>query len=129
MIGNFPAVSNFNRLFLELNRFVCNSLPVLPDHCWELMAILERNLFSVQIQLISGSLCLRGSFSNIISHNHFLTSGTEIVIFKQTLLHKHSVLQHCGFIEHLGSLKLNYSVVVSHTETWDLRRLYDIYDT
>ena len=24
MIGNFPAVSNFNRLFLKLNRFICN---------------------------------------------------------------------------------------------------------
>ena len=32
MIGNFPAVLNFNRLFLKLNRFVCNELPVLPDH-------------------------------------------------------------------------------------------------
>ena len=33
MIGNFPAVLNFNRLFLKLNRFICNLLPVLPDHC------------------------------------------------------------------------------------------------
>ena len=32
MIGNFPAVLNFNRLFLKLNRFICNQLPVLPDH-------------------------------------------------------------------------------------------------
>ena len=24
MIGNFPAVLNFNRLFLKLNRFICN---------------------------------------------------------------------------------------------------------
>ena len=32
MIGNFPAVVNFNRLFLKLNRFICNKLPVLPDH-------------------------------------------------------------------------------------------------
>ena len=24
MIGNFPEVSNFNRLFLKLNRFICN---------------------------------------------------------------------------------------------------------
>ena len=32
MIGNFPAVLNFNRLFLELNRFICNYLPVLSDH-------------------------------------------------------------------------------------------------
>ena len=33
MIGNFPAVLNFNQLFLKLNRFICNQLPVLPDHC------------------------------------------------------------------------------------------------
>ena len=32
MIGNFPAVFNFNRLFLKLNKFVCNKLPVLADH-------------------------------------------------------------------------------------------------
>ena len=31
MIGNFPAVSNFNWLFLKLYRFICNQLPVLPD--------------------------------------------------------------------------------------------------
>ena len=24
MIGNFPAVSNFNRLFLKINRFICS---------------------------------------------------------------------------------------------------------
>ena len=24
MIGNFPVVVNFNRLFLKLNRFICN---------------------------------------------------------------------------------------------------------
>ena len=24
MIGDFPAVLNFNRLFLKLNRFICN---------------------------------------------------------------------------------------------------------
>ena len=32
MLGHFPAVLNFNRLFLKLIRFVCNQLPVLPDH-------------------------------------------------------------------------------------------------
>ena len=32
IIGDFPAVLNFNRLFLKLNRFICNQLPVLPDH-------------------------------------------------------------------------------------------------
>ena len=24
MIGNYPTVLNFNRLFLKLNRFICN---------------------------------------------------------------------------------------------------------
>ena len=28
MIGNFPAVLNFNQLFLKLNQFICNQLPV-----------------------------------------------------------------------------------------------------
>ena len=31
MTGKFPAVLNLNRLFLKLNRFICNYLPVLPD--------------------------------------------------------------------------------------------------
>ena len=31
MIGDFPAVLNFNRLYLKLNRFICTQLPVLPD--------------------------------------------------------------------------------------------------
>ena len=31
MIGNLLIVLNFNRLFLKLNRFICNQLPVLPD--------------------------------------------------------------------------------------------------
>ena len=32
MIGNFPALLNCNRSFLKLNGFICNWLPVLPDH-------------------------------------------------------------------------------------------------
>ena len=32
MMGKFPAVFNFNRLFLQLNQFICNQVPVLPDH-------------------------------------------------------------------------------------------------
>ena len=32
MIGNFPAVSNLNQLFLKLNRCICNQPPVLPEH-------------------------------------------------------------------------------------------------
>ena len=31
MIGNSPEVSNFIRLFLKLNRFICNQLPVLSE--------------------------------------------------------------------------------------------------
>ena len=30
MIGNFPAILTFNRLFLKLHQFICNQLPVLP---------------------------------------------------------------------------------------------------
>ena len=30
MIGHSPKVQNFNWLFLKLNRFICNQLPVLP---------------------------------------------------------------------------------------------------
>ena len=32
MIGNLPAVLNLNQLFLKLDRFICNWLPVLPNH-------------------------------------------------------------------------------------------------
>ena len=31
----FSAVINFSRLFLKLNRFICNQLPVLHDHRFE----------------------------------------------------------------------------------------------
>ena len=33
MINNLTVVLNFNRLFFKLNRFICNQLPVLSDHC------------------------------------------------------------------------------------------------
>ena len=33
MIGNSPAVLDFNRLFLELNQFNCKYLLVLADQC------------------------------------------------------------------------------------------------
>ena len=32
LIVNSPEVSNFNWLFLKLDRFNCNNLPVRPDH-------------------------------------------------------------------------------------------------
>ena len=42
MIGNFPAVLNFNPLFLKLNRFICNLLLVLPDPSfWSCAAVYE----------------------------------------------------------------------------------------
>ena len=31
MIGKFTEVLNFNRLFFELNQFICNYPPVLSD--------------------------------------------------------------------------------------------------
>ena len=34
MVGDFPAVLNFNQLFLKLNWFINNELTVLPDH-WQ----------------------------------------------------------------------------------------------
>ena len=32
MIGNFPTILDFNRLFLKLNQFICNKLPFLRNH-------------------------------------------------------------------------------------------------
>ena len=32
MIGNSPEDLNSNRLFVKLNWFICNQLPVLLDH-------------------------------------------------------------------------------------------------
>ena len=34
MIGNFPAILNFNRIFLKPNQFICKKLLVVPDH-WD----------------------------------------------------------------------------------------------
>ena len=30
MVGNFPAVLNFNRLFLKFNQFICNNCRFSP---------------------------------------------------------------------------------------------------
>ena len=32
MIGKFLTILNLNQLFFKLNQFICNKLPVLPDH-------------------------------------------------------------------------------------------------
>ena len=39
MIGNSPKVSNFNRLNLKLNWFICNQPPVLPEYWLEVTVI------------------------------------------------------------------------------------------
>jgi hypothetical protein len=49
MIGNSPEVSNFNRLFLKLNQFICNKLPVLPEPCFVLSLLwLEVCLYVIE---------------------------------------------------------------------------------
>ena len=37
MISKFPEVLNFNRSFLELNRFICNYMPILPGY-WSIVS-------------------------------------------------------------------------------------------
>ena len=44
MFGSFLAALNFNRLFLKLNRFICNQLPVLPDRRPEVGKLRDNNL-------------------------------------------------------------------------------------
>jgi hypothetical protein len=45
MIGNFRAVLNLNlRLFLKLNRCICNQPPVLPDHWGGARAIAKKGV-------------------------------------------------------------------------------------
>ena len=39
MIGNPTEISNSNRSFLQLNRFICNSPPVLPGHSQDKYAV------------------------------------------------------------------------------------------
>ena len=54
-MGNFPAILNLNRLFRKLNRFICNQLPVLPNHRF------EERLVRFSLSLSSrGILCLGG---------------------------------------------------------------------
>ena len=46
MIGNFPAVFNFNRLFLKLNRFIvtnCRLSPIMGYTCIQLIDHSEQN--------------------------------------------------------------------------------------
>ena len=54
-IGNFPTVLSFIWLFLKLNRFICNELPVLPDQCTEEAEIVGNSLLhSLTIQISEG---------------------------------------------------------------------------
>ena len=65
MVGNFPAVFNFNRLFLKFNRFICNPLPVLPLEGGEARAELAGqggNSGSKQLLAIEERLVPRGAY-------------------------------------------------------------------
>ena len=60
MISNFPAVLNFNRLFLKLNQFICNQLPVLPGHSCRLHVDILRICFhSFEVYSIDSSEMIR----------------------------------------------------------------------
>ena len=44
MISKFPEVLNFNQLFLELDRFICNSPLVLPGRCLNVLGVSNREV-------------------------------------------------------------------------------------
>jgi hypothetical protein len=46
VIGDFLAVLNFNQLILKLNRFICNKLPVLPDHSIDALPSVQKRCIS-----------------------------------------------------------------------------------
>ena len=49
MIGNSHQVSNFSRLFLKLNRFICNQPPVLPEPCITLFRFINNMLCGLNL--------------------------------------------------------------------------------
>ena len=56
MIGyNFPAVLKFDRLFLKLNRFICNQLSVLPDRR---IGVLQISRFFMNCCVLLCCLCV-----------------------------------------------------------------------
>ena len=59
---NSPEISNFTRLFLKLNRFICNRPPVLPE---QLAGALG---FSLSILLVSPNLGICGPLLMPITH-------------------------------------------------------------
>jgi hypothetical protein len=46
VIGDFPAVLNFNQLILKLNRFICDKLPVRPDHSIDALPSVQKRCIS-----------------------------------------------------------------------------------
>ena len=78
MIGNSPEASNFNRLFLKLNRFICNQIRSFPDNT------------------------VLGCLSN--AHCYFPPSASNTVTYDRVLgkrLYSHSIIPDvpsgCGF--------------------------------
>ena len=68
VIGNSPAILNFRRLFLKLNCFICNQLPVLPNH-----RLVEENLSTINVLLKTPKLM--SSSSNALLTYFFHHAG------------------------------------------------------
>ena len=82
MIGNFPAVLNFNRLFLKLDRFICNSLPVLPDHRCGLLGskvAAEASLCNVDCKSRVGDFASQNSIPEVQSSKYFMDASSVLI--------------------------------------------------
>ena len=55
MISNFPKVSNFNWLFLKIDRFICNQWSILPVHCVDHTIELQRVSHTIHMPHDQGS--------------------------------------------------------------------------
>ena len=72
MIVSFPAAVNFNRIFLKLNRFICNQLPVLPDPWyWELKSSQTTHAMLIQKEGYTESLLV------VFIHKRFIMMGRQ----------------------------------------------------
>ena len=67
MVGDFPAILNFNWLFLKLNRFICNYLSVLSNH---------RQVVQIQIWFVATFLMIFGVHINML----FITNFAKIFV-------------------------------------------------
>lgn len=74
-IGDFPVISNFNPLFLQLNWIICNFALDLPKHCSRYINLLSRIKVRNLLVGIPPFELLDWAFTGILHNNQGSTNS------------------------------------------------------